>query len=222
MNYRFMSGHQSPRSSRPRRQARRHLVPRQPELRLSVPRHTVPTVASQAVLSAPALIDRYSPTMGGGSPKQKERFSRAWVIAAASAADFTYQIVADDERGVDMTIHSHDHTLDFQLKATSHPEVQDGCLIHDLDMRTYDLLRSQQRSGYGVLVLVVVGADTAAWHVMDDHGTSLTRSAYYLPLYGMPPRSNTARVRLKVPMSNLLTAGAMRTLMAAEAARWGS
>lgn len=185
-------------------------------------RHTVPVVAWQAVLSAPAVTDRYSPIVGGGSPKQKERFSRAWVIAAAAAADFTYQIVADDEHGVDMTIYSHDHTLDFQLKATSSPEVQDGCLIHDLDVRTYDLLRSQQRSGYGVLALIVVGADTAAWHVMDDRGTSLTRSAYYLPLYGMPATSNTATVRLKVPMSNLLTADAMHTLMAAEAARWNS
>lgn len=158
--------------------------------------------------------------MVSGAPKQKERFSRAWVIAAAAAADFTYEIVADDERGVDMTVHSHDHTLDFQLKATSRPEVQDECLVHDLDVRTYNLLRSQQRSGYGVLALIVVADDTAAWHVMDHDGTSLTRSAYYLPLYGMPSTSNAATIRLKVPMANLLTPGAMRALMDAQAARW--
>lgn len=179
-------------------------------------------MVSHAVLSATAVNDRYSPIVGSGSPKQKERFSRAWVIAAAAAADFTYQIIADDEHGVDMTIHSHNYILDFQLKATSSPEVQDGCLVHDLDVRTYDLLRSQRRSGYGVLVLVVVGADTTTWQLMDDDGTSLARSAYYLPLYGMPTTSNTATVRLKVPMSNLLTAEAMQKLMAAEAARWDS
>ena len=160
--------------------------------------------------------------MGGGSPKQKERFSRAWVLVAAAAADFTYEIVADDERGVDMTVHSDVHTIDFQLKATSNPEVQDGCLIHDLDVRTYNLLRSEQRSGYGVLALIVVGADTASWHVMDDDGTSLTRAAYYLPLLGMPATSNEATIRLKVPMSNHLTADAMRFLMDAQAARWAS
>lgn len=163
---------------------------------------------------------RYSPIVVSAAPKQKERFSRAWVIAAAAAADFTYEIVADDERGVDMTVHSHDHTLDFQLKATSRPEVQDECLVHDLDVRTYNLLRSQQRSGYGVLALIVVADDAAAWHVMDHDGTSLTRSAYYLPLFGMPPTSNAATVRLKVPMANLLTPGAMRALMDAQAARW--
>lgn len=164
----------------------------------------------------------YSPIVGAGSPKQKERFSRAWVIAAASAADLTYEIVADDERGVDMTVHSHHHTLDFQLKATSNPEVQGDCLVHDLDVRTYNLLRSQQRSGYGVLALIVVGDNTASWHVMDQEGTNLTRTAYYLPLFGMSATPNEATIRLKVPMSNLLTAEAMRSLMDLQAARWAS
>lgn len=164
----------------------------------------------------------YSPTVVDGSPKQKERFSRAWVVAAAAAANFTYEIVADDERGVDMTVHSHEHTLDFQLKATSNPDVQDGCLVHDLDVRTYNLLRSEQRSGYGVLAVIVVADDTAAWHVMSHDGTSLTRSAYYLPLFGMPSTSNAATIRLKVPMSNLLTPDAMQSMMDAQAARWAS
>jgi len=157
-----------------------------------------------------------------GSPKQKERFSRAWVVAAAAAANFTYEIVADDERGVDMTVHSHEHTLDFQLKATSNPDVQDGYLVHDLDVRTYNLLRSEQRSGYGVLAVIVVADDTSTWHVMNHDGTSLTRSAYYLPLFGLPSTSNAATIRLKVPMGNLLTPDAMQTMMDAQAARWAS
>lgn len=162
----------------------------------------------------------YSPIVVDGAPKQKERFSRAWVVAAAAAANFTYEIVADDERGVDMTVHSNEHTLDFQLKATSNPDVQDDCLVHDLDVRTYNLLRSQQRSGYGVLAVIIVADDTAAWHVMDHEGTSLTRSAYYLPLFGMPSTSNAATIRLKVPRSNLLTPDAMQAMMDVQAARW--
>lgn len=166
---------------------------------------------------------RYSPVgMGDGSPKQKERFSRAWVIAAAATADFTYEIVADDERGVDMTVHNDLDTLDFQLKATSTPEIQDGHLIHDLDVRTYNLLRATNRSGYGVLALVVVSPDTGAWHSMGEAGTTLSRSAYYLPLFGSPETSNRATIRLKIPVVNLLTAEAMTLLMGAQAARWSS
>lgn len=158
--------------------------------------------------------------MADGASKQKERFSRAWIIAAAASADYTYEIVADDERGVDMTVHSREHTLDFQLKATSNPDLQDGHLIHDLDVRTYDLLRSRTRSAYGVLALIVLGPDTSSWHVVEHDVTTLARSAYYLPLMGMPATTNTATVRLKVPVSNLLTADAMRFLMDAEAKRW--
>lgn len=168
-------------------------------------------------------LRRYSPlTVTDGTPKQKERYSRAWLVAAASAADFTYRIVTDDEHGVDMTVHSDDHTLDFQLKATSHPEIQDGCLIYDLDVRTYNLLRSTKRSAYGVLALVVVGDDTCGWLQISADCTHLTRSAYYLPIIGLPDTDNDSTIRLKVPLTNLLTADAMKSLMADEAARWVS
>lgn len=160
--------------------------------------------------------------MGDGAPKQKEWFSRAWVVAAASAANFTYEIVADDVRGVDMTVHWGLHTLDLQLKATSHPEIKDGFLIHDLDLRTYDLLRSPVRSGYGVLVLVVVGGDTEAWVDMDSMRTKLPHSAYYLPLHGMGSVDNDATVRLRIPTENLLTVDAMRLLMDLQAGRWSA
>lgn len=158
--------------------------------------------------------------MAGGASKQKERFSRAWIIAAAASADFTYEIVADDERGVDMTVHSSEHTLDFQLKATSSPVLQDGHLIHDLDVRTYNLLRSPTRSAQGVLALIVLAPDTTKWHILDHQATTLAKCAYYLPLIDMPATTNAATVRLRVPVANLLTADAMRSLMNSEAGRW--
>lgn len=176
-----------------------------------------------AILRSNGRPRRYSPVIvGDGSPKQKERYSRAWVIAAAAAADFTYEIVADDERGVDMTVHNSEQVLDFQLKATSNPLVQDGCLIHDLDVRTYNLLRSRQRAGFGVLAVVVVAGETGEWLELDDDGTKLSRSAYYLPLLGMADTTNQATVRLKIPMTNRLDADAMKRLMEAQAARWAS
>jgi hypothetical protein len=136
--------------------------------------------------------------VGDGAPKQKEWFSRAWVVAAASAANFTYEIVSDDVRGVDMTVHSGLHTLDLQLKATSHPEFKDGFLVHDLDVRTYELLRSPARAGYGVLVVVVVGADTDGWVDITAKRTKLPHAAYYLPLHAMGPVDNAATVRLYI------------------------
>lgn len=160
--------------------------------------------------------------MGDGTTHQKEWFSRAWVVAAASAANFTYNIEKDDNRGVDMSVHQDVHTVDFQLKATSHPERQGDNLVFDLDVRTYNLLRVTNRSGYGVLVLAVMAGDTEEWVEITDSQTTLRYAAYYLPLMGLPPTDNAETIRLKIPLANLLTTEAMRLLMKAQEARWAA
>jgi|SRR5680860_276695 len=160
--------------------------------------------------------------MGGLAEQQKERFSRAWIVAAAAGADYAYTVVMDDLHGVDMTVSDQRWVLDFQLKATSHPNIKGNHLVHDLDMRTYDLLRAPERAGYGVLALIVVHQDPTQWLDMDASGTRLARSAYYLPMAGLPAKENTAKVRLQIPLSNLLTIDAMKLLMNMAAARWAS
>jgi hypothetical protein len=160
--------------------------------------------------------------MGGLAEQQKERFSRAWIVAAAAGADYTYDVLMDDLHGVDMTVRDQRWVLDFQLKATSHPTIKGNHLIHDLDVRTYDLLRDPERTGYGVLALIVVHDDPQQWLDMDGAGTRLARSAYYLPMAGLPAKENTATVRLRIPLSNLLTIAAMKSLMNLAAARWAS
>jgi hypothetical protein len=79
----------------------------------------MPKIMSLAISSVPAFPADVVPVVVGGASKQKVRFSRAWVVAAAAAANFTYEIVADDERGVDMTIHSSEHTLAVQTRHIS-------------------------------------------------------------------------------------------------------
>jgi hypothetical protein len=151
-----------------------------------------------------------------------ERYSRAWVVAAAAAADFTYTILSDDVHGVDMTVRGDHHSIDFQLKSTAKPDDKGDHLVFDLDVRTYDLLRQSQRTGLGVLALIVVDGDCDEWLAFDEGGTRLKWTAYYLSLHGQPPVPNTATVRLAVPKANLLTMSGMKALMAESAARWAS
>jgi hypothetical protein len=160
--------------------------------------------------------------VGGTPEQQKERYSRAWVVAAAAGADYTYTILPDDVHGVDMTVRHDLHSIDFQLKSTASPIDQDGHIAFDLDVTTYDLLRQTQRSGLGVLALIVVDDDREQWLAFDADGTHLKWTAYYLSLHGKPQVANTATVRLKVPKSNLLTIDGMKALMAEAAARWAS
>lgn len=149
-----------------------------------------------------------------------ERYSRAWVVAAASAADFTYSIEPDDVHGIDMVVRSDKGILDFQLKATANPKVSDDSLIFDLDVRTYNLLREETRSGYGVLAVVVIDPDRSSWLTMNHGHTLLVRCAYFIELYGKPSTTNSTSIRLHIPRSNLLTVPAIKKLMDAAEARW--
>lgn len=160
--------------------------------------------------------------VGGLSEQQKERFSRAFLVAAASGADFAYDFPMDDRSGVDMTVQDHRYVLDFQLKATAVPKAHGDNLVFDLDVRTFNLLASTDRAGYGVLALVVINETPSNWVRMCDQSTTLAHCAYYLPLTGMEQTDNTATVRLTIPRANRLTPEAMKTLMSQARARWSA
>jgi len=149
-----------------------------------------------------------------------ERYSRAWVVAAAAGADFTYSVFGDDVYSVDMTVRDDLDAIDFQVKSTTVPIEQDDEIAFDLDITAYDRLRKVNRAGLGVLVLVVVDQDREGWLTFDGEGTHLKWAAYYLCLLGAPDVPNTSTVRLRVPKANLLTIEAMKSLMAQSAARW--
>jgi len=151
-----------------------------------------------------------------------ERYSRAWVVAAAAGADFTYQIHLDDVHSVDMTVRDDHHAIDFQVKSTAGPIDQGDAIAFDLDVTAYNRLRTTNRSGLGVLALVVVDDDRDKWLTFDEDGTRLMWTAYYLCLHGAPSVENEAKVRLKVPKANVLTIEAMKGLMLTSAARWAS
>jgi hypothetical protein len=156
------------------------------------------------------------------SEGQKERFGRAFVIAAACGAeeDFTCAVFADDLEGVDATVSQRGITVDFQLKSTSVPKGRGTDLLFDLDVRTYDLLRGPVRSGLGVLALVVLHEETESWLTMTEASSTLNHCAYYLVLHGMPPTANTSKIRLTVPRANILNQEAMRELMRASRGRF--
>lgn len=172
------------------------------------------------VLKAPIRL--WSGRVGGTPEQQMERYSRAWVVAAAAGADFTYVIYPDDVHSVDMTVRDDLHAIDFQVKSTALPKHQGDFIAFDLDKTAYDRLRNSNRAGLGVLALVVVDEDRSKWLTFDEEGTHLTWTAYYLCLHGAGPAESIATTRLKVPKANVLTVEAMKTLMAMAEGRWAA
>lgn len=151
--------------------------------------------------------------MGGTDADHKEWFSRAFVMAVAASAGFAVQPIQDDVDGVDVELRDGGITVDVQLKATAVPTIGRGVLKFDLDVKTYDKLRTDRNSP-GYLVVAIVPADRQKWI---DHGeglTSLFKFAFWLEITGMTAVTNNATIRLDIPLTNRVTEDALRRIMA--------
>src|SRR5450759_2380317 len=98
--------------------------------------------------------------MGGTTADHKEWFSRAFVMAVAASAGYSVQPQQDDVDGVDVVVRDGGITVDVQLKATAVPSYGRNGLRFDLDVKTYDKLRTD-RSSPGYLVVAVLPGDGA-------------------------------------------------------------
>jgi hypothetical protein len=160
--------------------------------------------------------------MAGFDQQQKEWFSRAFLMAVSAAAGFTVQPQQDDIHGVDVVVRNEGISVDFQLKATAVPEYgvrsEDGadCLKFDLDVPTYDKLRGTHqapRTAPGYIMVAVLPPKKVDWLAHRDGHMRLHRTAYWLGLTGMPETTNTTKVRLYLPLSNVVTASALQEIM---------
>lgn len=150
--------------------------------------------------------------MGGTTADHKEWFSRAFVMAIAASAGYSVQPQQDDVDGVDVVLRHKGITVDVQLKATAVPSYGQNSLLFDLDVKTYNKLRTN-RTSLGYLVVAVLPEDGAAWidHYQDH--MRMHRLAYWLEITGMPPTSNQAKVRLTIPLANRVTEDALTAIM---------
>src|SRR5689334_9451468 len=75
------------------------------------------------------------------SSKQKEWFSRSFLVGVAAASKFPVEVTLNDVNGVDATVHDGGISTDWQLKGTSSPNysADKQTLLFDLDVRTYNL-----------------------------------------------------------------------------------
>lgn len=150
--------------------------------------------------------------MGGTTANHKEWFSRAFLMAVAASAGYSVQPVQDDVDGVDVVVRHGGITVDVQLKATAAPTYRKGGLQFDLDVKTYDKLRTDRNSP-GYLVVAVLPEEGAAW--IDHHADHMRmhRLAYWLEITGMPPTPNQSTISLTIPLANRVTEDALAAIM---------
>lgn len=152
-------------------------------------------------------------TMGGDEAKHKEWLSRAFVMAVAAKAGYAVEVQLNDLYGVDIVLRSGGYTVDIQLKATAVPHYRDDVLLFDLDVSTYNKLRTDRNSP-GYLVVTVLPGDRARWVSHLQTQISVRHVAYWLEITGMPVTTNHASVRISIPLTNRVTERALTDMIA--------
>jgi hypothetical protein len=154
-------------------------------------------------------MPEYSPEL------RMEEFSRAYLAAICARAGLLADRVVPDTDGIDTSIRCRDVTkprLGVQLKSTRVDAFDGDHINHDLDVRTYDLLRAD-RAEPAILAVVVLPVNWAEWLLHSEAELRLRRCGYFSNLHGMDPTTNEYTVRIHLPRTNLLTPSALRSLM---------
>ncbi|MGW1193953.1 DUF4365 domain-containing protein [Streptomyces sp. NPDC002559] len=174
-------------------------------------------------LDVEALFPHPSPTpilaikrQGGGrvageaTSWQKEQISRAYVHALASQGGYTVGEWNVDKDGVDVTLRDRGLMVDFQLKCTQSPRVIRGGYSFDLDVETYDKLRSTERSAPGHLVLLVVPPNLELWVTQHSDSVVLACHGYWACLHGRDSVASRATTAISLPEEQQLSVKSMR------------
>jgi hypothetical protein len=181
-------------------------------------REPLPVTEVQPVRTYRALhglnYDLHSMHADCHTQQSKEWFSRAFLVAVASVAGYPVSWVGgtEDINGVDATVWDGGVTVDFQLKATSSPNVDSEDLLFDLDVSTYHKL-SGIRSSPGYLLVVTLPKHKSEWATLNQAEMLLRHRSYWLDLSSMPKTVNTSTIRLRLPSENLLTALSITEIM---------
>ncbi|MCX4646998.1 MULTISPECIES: DUF4365 domain-containing protein [unclassified Streptomyces] len=149
---------------------------------------------------------------GEATSWQKEQISRAYVHALASQGGYTIGEWNVDKDGVDVTLRDSGLMVDFQLKCTQSPRSIRGGYSFDLDIETYDKLRSTERSAPGHLVLLVVPPNLDLWVTHHVDSLVLACHGYWACLHGREEADNRTTTAIKLPEEQQLTVKSMRSM----------
>ena len=152
----------------------------------------------------------------------KERLSVAYMTAVAARIGCEVREFHVQRNGLDVTISAIDGIkakIDVQLKATSTDCIKATDVVFDLEVETYDELRSVHVQSPQLLVVLVLLEDAAEWLALNEESLVLKRCADWLNLQGRPAVSNTETIRVRLPRSNIFGPEALRNLMERTEAR---
>jgi len=103
--------------------------------------------------------------------------------------------------------------IDFQLKSTVTADIVDDKVIYDLEVKNYRDLIDSEVGRQRILILYVLPEEKNEWVVVSPEETVLKKCAYWCSLMGLQDVENTAKVRVKIPITQLLTSDELKRIM---------
>lgn len=155
----------------------------------------------------------------------KEDLSRAYVQAVGARAGV---IVSINERshdyGIDGSFHEvtllngrrieSGNTLDFQLKATTHIDIQEDYVCFKIDSNTINLLASRThrpRPTPAILIILSLPSDTNEWLQLSEKELILRNCCYWSSISSLTTNLYSATV--KIPRYQLFTPEELSNLL---------
>jgi hypothetical protein len=146
----------------------------------------------------------------------KERLSVAYLIGVAARAGCQLNEPKIDQNRIDATISAISGSrakIDIQIKATTKDCLDGDAAFFDLDVPTYDALRSEHVQFAQLLVILHLPKDPLDWLTVDEQALTLRRCAYWKDLRGAPAVDNSTSVRVRLPRSQIFGPDALRDLI---------
>jgi Domain of unknown function (DUF4365) len=153
---------------------------------------------------------------------RQEALCRAYVQALAAQAGLISSR-PDPDYGIDLSLRSaevteHRHTdtsvqVDLQLRSTTRAKVTESEVKVDLDVDTYNYLRNPRTFCPRILVVLVLPTEETEWLNQSANELAIRHCAYWLSLGGYPATTATSSIRVTIPITNVFSVEAVRTIL---------
>jgi hypothetical protein len=160
----------------------------------------------------------------------KEGLAEAHIAAIAAMAGATVSISKRDY-GVDGRFNAVERlegggfaesgiAIDFQAKSTVIFEIEDGCVVYDLEVRAYNNMvgRAHHRTTL-MLILLCLPREQAQWYSLTPDGTLLKDRCYWHILPPGPKTANVRTTRIRIPIDQRLSPDDLGALLQLEQLR---
>ena len=147
-----------------------------------------------------------------------EQYSKAYVKAIATVANFNYLEQDVDNDSADIVVKSDDYDgiyINIQLKSTSNLEyIKNGFVNFPLPLKNYNDLREVFRFSPRILVCLIIPKEDNPidWIVQTEESLALKKCAYWIDLKGYGETRNTTSVTVSIPISQKFTPEALKNI----------